>query len=107
MKNGKIIQEQIWDPTSQYEVAEKYKVVGRGILRQSTVVQDRETHEILGENVLFSIDRGWLDKYFPGEFTAPNCTSPYGEPQRGGGLHSDDLIMSVLTPIKKIQGEKP
>ena len=108
MKDGKPSDERIQKPTSQYEFARDSKIVLRSIVRDSEIVRDRRTQEILGEQVSFAIYPGWIDKKFIGltgfTFIPPICIAPNHKPGPGATSKSQDLIKLVLKPLHKKSG---
>lgn len=111
MKNGKPFEEVISTPISQYERADESIVVRNAIVRDSMMVRDRKSREVLGEHVSFAIYPGWADRKFVGftgfTFTPPICFTPYGAPRPGAGPDSQEFIKTILKPAHKTNGAHP
>jgi len=68
LANGEVQHRYIPEPTSRYQWkgAENHIQVAHQIERSSSHVIDRQTGEVLGDLVYFSIDPGWFDRLFLG-----------------------------------------
>ncbi len=110
LKDGKEVREPIAAPTSRYEFALESTKVSNSIRRDSNLVRDRQTGEILGEQVSFSIYPGWADRKLLGflgfTWSPPFCANGYAAPGTSRYPEMDELIRRTLKP-KKASGEQP
>ena len=94
MVAGKEVRERIDAPTSRYEFARESKVAAYGVERDTELIRDRTSREILGEQSSFAIYPGWADGIFLGvtgfTFTPPRCRAPNQDPHIGspGDTHT-------------------
>ena len=107
---GKPKYEQISVYTSRYQSrGGKYEAISRHFGRFRYFVQNRQTGEVLGDLVYFSISPGWFDHLFlgllPVEFNPWICgwEAPLGEgeysPAHGKRLYSyRDLVRATIKP---------
>ena len=103
MVAGKEVEERIAAPTSRYEFARESKVAAFGVGRDTWLVRDRTSMEILGKKSSFAIFPGWADGAFFGvtglTFTPPRCRSPSVDPRIGSPGDINDFIKKILKPI--------
>ena len=103
MVAGKEVEERIAAPSSRYERTYESTGVAFQVVRNTDLVRDRTTSEILGEVSSFAIFPGWADSLFLGltgfSWSPPLCMAPDHKPRPGAGADSDDLIKKTLKPV--------
>lgn len=103
MQEGEIKHQRVEKFISRYSAGtgDNHKVITSKISRLSEAVIDRETQEVLGDLVYFSIHPGWFDSLTLGwaGMILWHCgnESPDG---RGDGLGYGDVVKATLKPRK-------
>jgi len=113
MQNGKVVPQRIQEFISRYQfkTGDSHVVVGKYFARSSEQVIDRQTNEILGELVHFSIYPGWLDNIALGVTGLGSGFTPWScgdEPPQGrkDRLGYEDVVMATIKPISANKGEE-
>ena len=109
LKNGNVVYEVISEYTSRYQSKSEEKKFKKTFVKHERVIMDRDTGEILGEEVGFKVYPGWLDRWLLGKlgFTwIPSyCDGDY-PPERGKTtLKYEDLIKAVIRPKNLYKGK--
>ncbi|TAJ95664.1 MAG: hypothetical protein EPO31_01280 [Gammaproteobacteria bacterium] len=110
LQNGEIVRETIPEYVSRYQYVTDSKVLTMPFVQGKDIIKDRETDEILGEIVAFTIYPGWLDSRLLGllgfTWIPPRCDGDY-PPERGKRtIYFRDLIKVVIKPTSSDKGER-
>ena len=112
MQDGKVVHQRIQEFISRYQskTGDNHVVLGKYFARSSELVIDRQTKEVLGELVFFSIYPGWLDNIAIGLTGLGSGFTPWScgdEPPTGhkDGLGYGDVVMATIKPVKLNKGE--
>lgn len=108
MQDGKAVTREVHEYISRYEsrTGDSHVVVGKYFARSSEQVIDRQTNEVLGELVHFSIFPGLLDSIAIGltglgsGFNPWSCgnEAPPGHKDR---LGSNDVVLATIKPVSE------
>lgn len=103
MVAGEEVRERIAAPTSRYEYANESTGMAFQVVRNTKLIRDRTTMEILGEASSFAIFPGWADRMFLGftgfSWSPPICIAPDQTPRPGASIGSNDFIKKILKPV--------
>jgi hypothetical protein len=101
-ENGKPTYKMVDEFLSQYELVMHSYYIAPRIEILKLEVKDRETHEILGESIEYSIDGGWADMLFYNvtgfSYSPWICSGKYKRQ-----LYPSDIVKATLKPIHKQQ----
>ena len=102
ISEGGILYETVPEYSSRYQSISEDEKLKEGLVKNKRAIVDRDTGEVLGEEIAITVYPGWLDSRLIGilgfTWTPPRCDGDYF-PERGKTiLQYDDLIKSVIKP---------
>lgn len=107
-KEDKVVYETIPEYTSQYQSLSEEKVIKGSFVKTRRVILDRQTGEILGEEIAFKVYPGWLDSRLLGvlgfTWIPPRCDGDFSPEPGKTTFYYEDLIKAVIKPKSLNQG---
>jgi len=108
-QNGEVVRETISEYISLYQYVTDSVVLEVPFNRDTKIIKDRQTGEVLGEIVSFAVYPGWLDSRLLGilgfTWIPPRCDGNYSPIRGKTTLYGDDLIKSIIKPNPNKEGD--
>ncbi len=105
---GDVVRKTIPEYTSRYQVKTKTETLSPHFSKATKMIVDRQTNEILGDIVSFTVYPGWLDRQLLGllGFTwgPARCDGDYPPKSQKITIYSDALIKAVLKATNTNKG---